>query len=220
MIIDVVIAPTFLHLVNVYHSIDSYYKVAAQNSSAFGYGAYTGEISSKALADAKISWVILGHSERRQIYKETDHVIASKTKAAIANGLSVIACFGETLDERKAEKTLEVVKKQLDAFGDSLRNCKQIVLAYEPVWAIGTGLNATPEQAQEVHFFVRGYLKEKFGQDVASSSRIIYGGSVKGSNAKDLLVKPDIDGFLVGGASLTKDFIDIIKAAQVKKSKL
>jgi triosephosphate isomerase len=168
------------------------------------------------LKAAGARWVILGHSERRQIFKETDAFIREKIVAAVAGGLRPIACIGETLEEREAGRTLEVVFEQVDAFSDLLNASPgDIVIAYEPVWAIGTGKVATPEQAQEVHASIRARLAEKCSAQVADKTRILYGGSVKGDNAEQLLSCADIDGALVGGASLkADDFGQIIAAAQ------
>nr|6NEE_A Chain A, TRIOSEPHOSPHATE ISOMERASE [synthetic construct]6NEE_B Chain B, TRIOSEPHOSPHATE ISOMERASE [synthetic construct] len=191
-------------------------QVAAQNCYTKPNGAFTGEISAEMLKDLGVPWVILGHSERRTIFGESDELIAEKVKYALDQGLKVIACIGETLEEREAGKTMEVVARQiLKAIADKIKDWSNVVIAYEPVWAIGTGKVATPEQAQEVHAALRKWLKENVSPEVAESTRIIYGGSVNAANCKELAKQPDIDGFLVGGASLkAPEFVDIINARQ------
>src|SRR5579859_4179606 len=185
--------------------------LGAQNVNEHAQGAYTGEVSAAMLKELGCRYVIVGHSERRQIYGETDAQVAAKFAAARGAGLTPILCVGETLEEREAGKTEEVVARQLGAvqFADA-------VLAYEPVWAIGTGRNATPEQAQAVHAFLRGRIAER-SREVAAQLRILYGGSVKPANAKALFAMPDVDGGLIGGASLVaQDFLEILRAAQAK----
>lgn len=187
--------------------------LAAQNMSQNPEGAFTGEISAAMLRDAGCQWVILGHSERRTLYDETDGVICQKIKVALENGLKVIFCLGETGFQREAGKTQDVVRGQIKL---GLQNLDvgllaSLIIAYEPVWAIGTGNNATPQQAQEVHRFIRSELENNYGSEFAESTRIIYGGSVTSANFKNLSREPDIDGALVGGASLDADsFYDII----------
>ncbi|VEN43810.1 unnamed protein product [Callosobruchus maculatus] len=189
-------------------------EVAAQNCYKAEKGAFTGEISPMMLKDIGVCWVILGHSERRQIFGESDELIAEKVAFALENGLKVIACIGETLNEREAGKTEEVVFRQTQAIADKIKDWTNVVIAYEPVWAIGTGKTATPEQAQDVHKALRCYISEKISPNVAESVRIQYGGSVTAANCKDLGAKPDIDGFLVGGASLKPEFVQIVNARQ------
>lgn len=176
-------------------------EVAAQNVYDKPNGAYTGEISVSHLKDSNVNWVILGHSERRTILKESDEVVASKTKFATENGVSVIWCCGESLEEREAGKTVDVVTKQLEALKAKISDWSKIVIAYEPIWAIGTGKVATTEQAQEVHKAIRDWLKN-VSPKVADETRILYGGSVTEKNCGELSKQADIDGFLVGGASL------------------
>lgn len=188
--------------------------VAAQNCYKVSKGAFTGEISPAMIKDIGCEWVILGHSERRQIFKETDELIAEKIAHALSEGLSVIACIGETLEEREANKTEEVVFTQMIAIKDKVANWEKVVVAYEPVWAIGTGKTATPQQAQDVHASLRKWLTDNVSAAVSQSTRIIYGGSVTAGNCKDLAQQQDIDGFLVGGASLKPDFVQIINAKQ------
>jgi len=186
--------------------------VAAQNCSAQGNGAFTGEISADMLKDCGIQWVIIGHSERRAYYGDTDAIINKKIACAKAQGINVIACCGETLEERESGKTFEVVQRQCEAFAEHL-DPATVVIAYEPVWAIGTGKTATPEQAQEVHAFIRKWMADKRGDAVSAGTRILYGGSVNGANAKDLFGLADVDGGLVGGASLKPEFLTIVAAA-------
>lgn len=216
--VDVVVAPPLSVLAAVTQTLEelkSNVEVSGQNLYPKDNGAFTGEVSGPMLSAAGARWVILGHSERRQIFGETDAFIREKIVAAVASGLRPIACIGETLEEREAGNTMKVVFTQLDAFSDLLAASPgHIVIAYEPVWAIGTGKVASPEQAQEVHAAIRGRLKEKVSAAVADTTRVLYGGSVKGDNAKELLGCPDIDGALVGGASLkASGFGEIIAAA-------
>lgn len=214
--VEAVVSPSPLHVDYVHSNLKNSMAVAAQNASRTGCGAYTGEISPEMLRDFGISWVILGHSERRAYYGEDDEVVGEKVENALKNNLNVIACIGETLDERKADKTRDVVFRQLKAISDRIKGAaewKRVVIAYEPVWAIGTGVVATPEQAQEVHASLRSWLSENVSSDVSASTRIIYGGSVKPDNCDGLISKEDIDGFLVGGASLKgSDFERILNA--------
>jgi len=183
-------------------------------------GAHTGEVTADQLKDFDINWVILGHSERRQEFKEDDETVAAKVKLALKNGLSVIACVGETLEQREANQQQKVVTSQLDAIKQSVSDWSRVVIAYEPVWAIGTGKNASAEQAQEMHAAVRQWLSKAVDQQTAQSTRILYGGSVKGSSAGELVGQPDIDGFLVGGASLKPDEFGKIIACTGQRSKL
>lgn len=189
-------------------------QVAAQNCYKVPKGAFTGEISPAMIKDIGCEWVILGHSERRAIFGESDELIADKVIHALESGLNVIACIGETLQEREAGKTEEVVFRQTAAIAAKVKDWSKVVVAYEPVWAIGTGKTATPEQAQEVHKALRGWFASKVSAEVADSIRIQYGGSVTAANCKELASQPDIDGFLVGGASLKPEFVQIINARQ------
>jgi len=186
--------------------------VSAQNAHQKTSGAFTGELSVAFLKDLGLSWVILGHSERRTLFGETDEIVADKVGFALEQGLQVIACIGETLEERKAEKTNDVVSRQMKAIKGKVSNWGPVVVAYEPVLAIGTGVTATPEQAQEVHEFLRTWLKDNVSAEVSAATRILYGGSVTGSNCRELAQKGDIDGFLVGGASLKPEFVQIVNA--------
>lgn len=213
--VEVVVAPPFTALAAVAHEVEgSRIEVSAQNLYPKDSGAFTGEVSAPMLLEAGCKWVILGHSERRQFFGETDASVKEKVAAAQAAGLKPIACIGETLAEREAGRTLEVVFQQLDAISGELNKRPGFgVIAYEPVWAIGTGKVATPEQAQEVHAAIRKRLNE-LSPELASVTRVLYGGSVKADNAAELLGCPDIDGALVGGASLdAAGFAKIVKAA-------
>lgn len=196
------VAPSALYLLLVRENLKKDIGVAAQNVFHKDNGAYTGEISVSQLKDSNISWSILGHSERRTILGETDETVASKTKFATENGVGVIWCCGESLEQREAGKTLDVIATQLAALKAQTSDWSKIVIAYEPIWAIGTGRVATTEQAQEVHASIREWLKREAGEKVANETRILYGGSVSEKNCKDLSKQADIDGFLVGGASL------------------
>jgi len=206
--VEVLVAPPFTALAAVAEALDgSTVRLAGQNMHFEKEGAFTGEVAPSMLKDAGCSHVILGHSERRQYFGETDEGVAKKTKVALDNGLVPIACVGETLAEREAGKTMEVVGRQMDAVLKALTadEAGQIVVAYEPVWAIGTGKVATPEQAQEVHAFIRVRIREVHGVVVADGLRILYGGSVKPDNVAGLMALADVDGALVGGASLKAD---------------
>ncbi|KAK6350123.1 triosephosphate isomerase [Orbilia brochopaga] len=210
--VEVVISPPSLFLLPTAEKVSNNVKVAAQNVFDKPDGAWTGELTVKMLVDHGIEWVILGHSERRTIFKESSEFIADKTKAALDSGLSVILCIGETLEEREAGRTIDVCCSQLQAVVDKISDWSKVVIAYEPVWAIGTGKVATTEQAQDAHGALRKWLAEKISPEVAEATRILYGGSVNEKNCKDLATQPDIDGFLVGGASLKPAFVDIINA--------
>lgn len=218
--VEIVIAPPSIYALPTKAILPANFEVALQNCWTGPGGAYTGEIAADMLAAEGISWVVLGHSERRAlpVVKESDKTIATKTAYAVSKGVKVIACIGETLEERESGSTLEVNERQLKAIAAGLSEAdwKMVVVAYEPVWAIGTGKVASPEQAQEVHAFLRKWLKENVSVAVSYETRIIYGGSVKPANAKDLASKGDIDGFLVGGASLKPDFTEVIDAYEVQ----
>jgi len=203
---EVVIAPVFTALKTVADRLEgSNVKVAGQNcSTETEFGAHTGEVSASMLKDAGCSHVIIGHSERRQFYGETDQSVNKKTKAALASGLTAIVCVGEMLAEREAGNAENVVGTQLSGGleGLTVADMERIIIAYEPVWAIGTGKTATPEQAQEMHGFIRQTLAGTHGKEIADKTRILYGGSVKPENIKTLMGQEDVDGALVGGASL------------------
>lgn len=211
---EVVIAPPALYLLLTREHLRKGIEVAAQNVFDKPNGAFTGEISAEQLKDSGITWTILGHSERRQILQESDDFVASKTKAAIDGGLSVILCCGESLEQREAGSTVDVVTTQLKAVANKVKDWSKIVIAYEPIWAIGTGKVATTEQAQEVHAALREWLKKEISPEASEKTRILYGGSVSEKNCKELAKQPDIDGFLVGGASLKPAFVDIINSHQ------
>jgi len=189
-------------------------KVAAQNCYKAEKGAFTGELSTGMIKDCGANWVILGHSERRNVFGEDDKLIGEKVGFALQSGLSVIPCIGELLEEREAGTTNEVCFRQLKAIADNVSDWTRVVIAYEPVWAIGTGKTASPAQAQEVHAAIRNWLKDNVSAEVAEATRILYGGSVSAGNCRDLAACPDIDGSLVGGASLKPDFIEIINATK------
>lgn len=207
--VEIVIAPPALYALTAKELLPANFKISVQNCYS-ATGAFTGEIAADMVADMGIQWTITGHSERRNTFKETDEEVAKKTAYAISKGVSVIACIGELLEEREAGKTMEVNERQISAIAAKVTDWSKVVIAYEPVWAIGTGKVATPEQAQEVHHALRAWLAANVSDEVAASTRIIYGGSVKPKNATELAAQSDIDGFLVGGASLKPDFVDII----------
>jgi len=213
---EVMIAPTFTNLWQAYQTLkDTNIEVIAQNMHFAANGAYTGEISASMLKSVGVKTVILGHSERREYFGETDAILAKKVDAALANELRVIFCFGEVLADRKSGNHEAVVESQIKnaLFHLDSKAFKNIVLAYEPVWAIGTGETASPEQAQDMHAFIRKTLANAYGNDVANSISILYGGSVKPNNAQEIFGKPDVDGGLIGGAALNADdFFAIVNA--------
>ena len=212
----VIICTPFIHLASVAGVIDqNIIGLGAENCADKEKGAFTGEVSAEMVKSTGAQYVILGHSERREYYKETPEILKEKVLLALKNGLKVIFCIGETLAEREANKQNEVVKAELEGsvFNLSEADFKNIVIAYEPIWAIGTGKTATAEQAEEIHAYIRSIVAEKYGQAVADDTSILYGGSCKASNAPELFAKPDIDGGLIGGASLKcADFKGIIDA--------
>ena len=190
-------------------------EVVAQNMHYEKEGAYTGEISYKMLKSININTVIIGHSERRTLFFENDDIIKRKLSTALNNQMNVIFCFGESLEDRNKKKHIEIINKQLDLIMRDLyaNQWNQIILAYEPIWAIGTGINATPEQAQQIHRHVRNEIFQAFNKDIANSVPILYGGSLKPNNSQEIFSKPDIDGGLIGGASLSfEDFFSIIRS--------
>eukprot|EP00742_Colponemidia_sp_Colp-10_P001340 GILJ01001442.1.p1 GENE.GILJ01001442.1~~GILJ01001442.1.p1 ORF type:complete len:256 (-),score=40.72 GILJ01001442.1:139-906(-) len=218
--VDVVVAPTALHVPLVKASLKPDIQVSVQNMSKTNNGAFTGEISAEMVKEFGLTWCIIGHSERRQLYGETDEDVRIKIAQALGHGLSVIACIGETLAERERNETMSVLYRQLaavEAISSSLGPDANLVIAYEPVWAIGTGKVASPAQAQEAHFEIRKWLSENVSPARAQQARILYGGSVNAANCAELIRQPDIDGFLVGGASLKPEFIDILQAAANKQ---
>ncbi len=206
--VNLVVAPPFVHLTSVGEAIkDSKIALSAQNCADQPKGAFTGEVAANMLAGIGCQFVILGHSERRQYYGETSATLVPKIKLALENGLQPIYCVGEMKEERLAEKHFDVVKAQIEEvlFGLSAEEMGHIVIAYEPVWAIGTGKTATAAQAEEIHAHIRSVIAGRFGLDVAEDMTILYGGSCKPSNAKELFAEKDIDGGLIGGASLKAD---------------
>ena len=215
--VEVIVAPTFLSLAEVARQLkDSYIAVAAQDLYYEDQGAYTGECSGKFIKDSGADYVIVGHSERRQYFFETDETVNKKVKAAFRNRLFPIVCVGETLAEREAGDVETVIKRQVMGGLSGLGGAEvcALVIAYEPVWAIGTGKTATPDQVEEVHRMIRMLVSSEFGEEAGAYVRILYGGSVKPANSKELLSLPNVDGALVGGASLkAADFIEIIKSA-------
>jgi len=212
----VMVSPTFVNLASAVRQLDgSKIEVIAQNMHFAESGAYTGEISADMLLNIGINTVILGHSERRAYFGETDEILEKKVKAALAHEMTVMFCFGEELEDRKSGNHFNVVENQLKnaLFGLDASAWSSIILAYEPVWAIGTGETASPEQAQEMHAFIRKTIAAAFNQTIADNVSILYGGSVKPSNAEEIFSKPDVDGGLIGGAALVADdFFAIIKA--------
>ena len=213
---DVVICTPFIHLAKVSEVINhNIIGFGAENCADKEKGAFTGEVSAEMVKSTGAEYVILGHSERREYYKETYDILKEKVQLALANGLKVIFCIGESLAEREANKQNEVVKAELEGsvFNLSADDFSKIIIAYEPIWAIGTGKTATSDQAEEIHAYIRSVIAAKYGKEVAENTSILYGGSCKASNAPELFAKPDIDGGLIGGASLKcEDFMGIIKA--------
>jgi triosephosphate isomerase len=211
--IAIICAP-YIHLNSLAKLGGDTVKIGAQNCHQNESGAYTGEISAKMIKSVGCEYVIIGHSERRQYFAENDALLAEKTKIALANGLVPLFCIGETLDERNNGNFFEILRGQLEngLFDFSAEDFSKIIIAYEPVWAIGTGLTATAQQAQEVHEFIRAEISEKYGEEVAEATSILYGGSCNPKNATELFAQKDIDGGLIGGASLkSRDFADIVK---------
>lgn len=215
--VEIVVCPPFTALQAVGKALaGSTVALGAQNCYLKESGAYTGEVSPQMLADVGCTWAIIGHSERRQYFRESDELLNQKLKFVLGAGLNVMFCIGETLEERESGKMQDVLVRQvthgLQGLGEA--NFAGVAVAYEPVWAIGTGVTATPEQAQEAHAFVRGLVRDQFGETVAAGLRIQYGGSVNAENAAELMAQPDVDGSLVGGASLkAESFAAIVKAS-------
>jgi triosephosphate isomerase (TIM) len=213
---DVVICTPFIHLATVSNIIDhSVIGLGAENCADKASGAFTGEVSAEMVKSTGAEYVILGHSERREYYHETPEILKEKVDLALANGLKIIFCIGESLAQREANEQNAVVKAELEGsvFHLSAEDFAKIVIAYEPIWAIGTGKTATSDQAEEIHAYIRSIVAEKYGNEVAENTSILYGGSCKASNAPELFAKKDIDGGLIGGASLkASDFKGIIDA--------
>lgn len=214
--VEIIVAPTFINLASAVDHLEfTNIQVAAQNMNQFDSGAYTGEVSADMLKSVGVATVILGHSERRAIFHETDAIIADKVTNALKHEMRVIFCFGEELKDRQNEQHFTVVENQLrdGLFHIANASWENIVLAYEPVWAIGTGETASPEQAQEMHAFIRETIRHTFGSEIADQVSILYGGSVKPDNAQEIFGKPDVDGGLIGGAALkADDFAAIVNA--------
>ncbi len=214
--VQIIVAPTFVNLASAVDHLEfTNITVAAQNMHQNENGAYTGEISADMLKSVGVNTVILGHSERRSIFHETDALIASKVDTALRHDMTVIFCFGEELKDRKDEQHFNVVENQLrdGLFHLSKEAWQDVILAYEPVWAIGTGETASPEQAQEMHAFIRETVRHTYGSEIAENVSILYGGSVKPDNAQEIFGKPDVDGGLIGGAALkADDFVAIVNA--------
>ncbi len=213
---EVMVAPTFTNLYHAFEALrETDIEVVAQNMHFAENGAYTGEISASMLKSVGVETVILGHSERREYFNETDELLAKKVDAALANNMRVIFCFGEELADRKAGKEEDVVGNQIKnaLFHLKAWDYKHIVLAYEPVWAIGTGETASPQQAQDMHAFIRKTIADQYGYEIANDVSILYGGSVKPANAVEIFSNPDVDGGLIGGAALNADdFFAIVNA--------
>lgn len=212
----VIIAPTFVNLSSAVKKVEkSNIEVVAQNMHQATSGAFTGEISADMLKAVGVNTVILGHSERRTYFNETDQALAEKVNTILEKGMETIFCFGELLEDRKSDNHFEVVESQLKnaLFHLEAKDWKSIILAYEPVWAIGTGETASPEQAQEMHAFIRSIIEKKYNKEVAEKVSILYGGSVKPANAEEIFSKPDVDGGLIGGAALKVDDFTAIIAA-------
>jgi len=212
----VIIAPTFVNLSSAVEKVEkSNIEVVAQNMHQATSGAFTGEISADMLKAVGVNTVILGHSERRTYFNETDQALAEKVNTILEKGMETIFCFGELLEDRKSDNHFEVVESQLKnaLFHLEAKDWKSIILAYEPVWAIGTGETASPEQAQEMHAFIRSIIEKKYNKEVAEKVSILYGGSVKQANAEEIFSKPDVDGGLIGGAALKVDDFTAIIAA-------
>lgn len=213
---EVVLCPPFLYTEMATDFAEDFnFSVGVQNISQYASGAYTGEIAAEMVRSLEVDYAIIGHSERRSIFSETDDILSRKVDIALENELIPIFCCGEHLDVRKGNKHFQVVGQQIEEglFGLDNKEIQKVVIAYEPVWAIGTGETATAEQAQEMHNFIRGQVANKYGKEVAAEVSILYGGSVKPNNAHEIFIQPDVDGGLIGGASLkSDDFLKIIDA--------
>ena len=212
--VDLLIAPSFVTLESLRKNLKDEIKVAGQNVSQFDEGAYTGEVSTSMLKDIGVDDVIIGHSERREKFLESDEIISAKVKKALEDGLSVILCLGESLEIKEEGREVDFVREELLNSLDGVKNIEKVTIAYEPIWAIGTGKTCSSEDAEKMCREIRNIIDEKYGE-VSQKIRILYGGSVKPSNAGEILSKENIDGVLVGGASLkSSDFIEIIKAGE------
>ncbi|KAH7647053.1 triose-phosphate isomerase [Cryptosporidium bovis] len=212
---DVYIFPSFIHIPlvqNMLGSGEGIMKVGSQNVSSTGNGAYTGEVNCEMLKDMNVNCTLVGHSERRQYYNETDQIVNNKVIRSLEHRFTVVLCIGESLQERESGMTNEVIKRQLVEGLKNVCDLSSVVIAYEPIWAIGTGIVATPDQAQEAHRFIRDCIMDMYDKRTSESVRIIYGGSVTPENCKAMTLCQDIDGFLVGGASLKPSFIEIVNS--------
>lgn len=214
---EVLVCPSYVYLPLALSENKSNVIISAQNVSSTDYGAFTGEVNAKQLKDIGINWTLIGHSERRQLYGDSEEQIGKKLQIALLNNLNVVACIGEKLEERESNKTVEVVVSQLQTIKNNVLDWSKLVIAYEPVWAIGTGKTASPQQAQEVHAEIRKWISTNISEEAANNIRIIYGGSVTESNCNELISEKDIDGFLVGGASLKPGFKTIVES-YIKKN--
>eukprot|EP01156_Anaeramoeba_ignava_P006565 Anaeramoba_ignava/a348_577.p1 GENE.a348_577~~a348_577.p1 ORF type:complete len:262 (-),score=101.97 a348_577:751-1506(-) len=212
--IDIVIAPPDVYLTEVNKKKRDELQLSAQNCYKKEFGAFTGETSAVMLKDIGVEWVILGHSERRHVFNESDELVAEKTLFALEKELKVILCIGETLKEREAGETNTVCFRQLEAVSKLVKDWSQIVVAYEPVWAIGTGKTPTPDEIEQVHKDIREWISKNVSEEIAKQIRIVYGGSVNAKNCKDVLSGEDVDGALVGGASLNEQFLTILKSKE------
>ncbi len=215
--VKIIIAPPYTHLYPTCQQIESFQPIflGAQNCASFDQGAYTGEVSAEMLSSVNVSYVIVGHSERRTLFQETNALLAKKVTHVLAHRMKPIFCCGESLTQRESNTHFDFIKQQLEEslFFLSSEQFKQVVIAYEPIWAIGTGQTATTEQAQEIHAFIRQLVKEKYGEAIAEDLTILYGGSCKPINAKALFACKDVDGGLIGGAALqARDFVEIVKS--------
>ncbi len=214
---EVIICPPYPYLeIATDYAQDGYFKVGAQNLSPFPCGAYTGEVSAGMLRSMEVDYCIIGHSERRKYFNEDDKMLTAKVNQALENKLIPIFCVGEALPEREAGKHFEVVRRMVrhGLFHLDTSEFAKVIIAYEPVWAIGTGVNATPQQAAEMHAYIRTLIAERYGEDIAAQTKILYGGSLNASNAPDIFGQPGVDGGLVGGASLVaEEFFEICKKA-------
>lgn len=209
--LQVLIAPAMIHIPKAKELLRRDIYVAAQTCSPYSFGAYTGEVSTEMLKDLGVRWVLAGHSERRRIFGETNEITAMKVKRICAVGLHPIICIGELSEDRTEGKSTSVVLAQLQALKDAISDWESVVLCYEPAWAVGTGVSASPAETQEMCAFIRNWVRDNTGTEAASRIPVIYGGSVNESNCKELILQPDIDGFLVGGASIQPQFRNIME---------
>jgi triosephosphate isomerase len=212
---EVILFPPFIHL-SLLKEKHPHLKLGSQTISQYGNGAFTGVISPQLLKDIGITTTLIGHSESRSLFGDSEEVISAKLKNAEANLFEIVMCVGEVLSERENQQTVQVLKRQLETIKSSIKNWDKVIIAYEPVWAIGTGKTASPEEAEETILEIRNWIKENVSEEVSSKISIIYGGSVNGSNCEKLISQKNIDGFLVGGASLKSEFKKIVDSYKVK----